>query len=206
MKLYITHHSPYARMARIMLREKNLQAAVKEITAQTRRPGSPYYSINPSGRVPYLLRAEGIGMEGSQLICDYLDQLDGEPAFERPVGADLWEVLRLEEQASSLMDCVSVWIRELLRPPSDRSETIIDHENARCQRLVRTWEDEIDSQFLNGSFNYAQMKLACALQLNLWNPYFTWRSESPALVAWLDCVALRPALKDTEPPSPIAID
>src|SRR5262245_48802797 len=32
-------------------------------------PGSPYYQINPSGRVPYLVDDTDVGMEDSQLIC-----------------------------------------------------------------------------------------------------------------------------------------
>ena len=45
------------------------------------RPSSPYYRINPSGRVPYLVDDAGVGMEDSQLICAYLDGLDGKPRF-----------------------------------------------------------------------------------------------------------------------------
>jgi len=54
MKLYITDTSPYARIARIVVFEKGLEAQVEMIPAQTRTPGSSYYAINPSGRVPYL--------------------------------------------------------------------------------------------------------------------------------------------------------
>ena len=55
MKLYVTPTSPYARLARIVVIEKGLQHRVEVITAQTRTMGSPYYAINPSGRVPYLI-------------------------------------------------------------------------------------------------------------------------------------------------------
>ena len=64
MKLYITPGSPYARMARIMVLEKQLQDRVEIERAQTRMTGSPYYAINPSGRVPYLVRDDGVGLEG----------------------------------------------------------------------------------------------------------------------------------------------
>ena len=69
MKLYITLYSPYARMARIVLAEKGLESAIETIIARTREIGSPYYKINPSGRAPYLVRDDGVGMEDSQLIC-----------------------------------------------------------------------------------------------------------------------------------------
>jgi len=77
MKLYITPASPYARMARIVVIEKGLESRVEIIPAQTRRTDSPYYKINPSGRVPYLIRDDGVGLEESAVICAHLDHVDG---------------------------------------------------------------------------------------------------------------------------------
>src|SRR5947209_5737786 len=108
MKLYITPLSPYARMARMFVLEKKFESRVEIILAQTRTTQSPYYAINPSGRVPYLVRDDGVGMEESALICAYLDQLDGAPILER---ASL-EAQRLEALARSMVDGVSVWNRE----------------------------------------------------------------------------------------------
>ena len=90
MKLYITPLSPYARFAWIVVLEKGLEDRVDIIPAQTRVANSPYYGINPSGRVPYLVRDDGIGMEESALICAYLDQLGGAPAFALPAGDQAW--------------------------------------------------------------------------------------------------------------------
>jgi glutathione S-transferase len=69
MKLYITQISPYARLARILVLEKELTGNVEIVEAKTRAAGSPYYQINPSGRVPYLIDDAGVGMEDSQVIC-----------------------------------------------------------------------------------------------------------------------------------------
>jgi len=63
MKLYITPGFPYARMARIVVLEKGLGARVEIIAAQTRVADSPYYRMNPSGRVPYLVRDDEVGLE-----------------------------------------------------------------------------------------------------------------------------------------------
>ena len=95
MKLYITPLSPYARMARIMVLEKGLEERAEIVEARTRVAGSPYYTINPSGRVPYLVRDDGTGLEESTTICAYLDELDGAPAFAQPAGEQGWELRRL---------------------------------------------------------------------------------------------------------------
>jgi glutathione S-transferase len=85
-KLYITPGSPYARMARIVVIEKGLESRVQIIPARTRVADSPYYKINPSGRVPYLIRDDGVGLEESAVICAYLDHGDGKPVFDLPAG------------------------------------------------------------------------------------------------------------------------
>ena len=74
MKLYITPGSPYARVARIVVLEKQLEGRVEFVVAQTRSADSPYYRIAASGRVPYLVRDDGVGLEESSVICRYLDQ------------------------------------------------------------------------------------------------------------------------------------
>ena len=119
MKLYITPASPYARMARIVVIEKGLESRVEIIRAQTRLTDSPYYKINPSGRVPYLIRDDGTGMEESALICAYLDQLDGKPIFNLPTGDQQWEARRLEGLSRSMLDGLAVWGREITRPQNE---------------------------------------------------------------------------------------
>jgi len=104
MKLYVTYTSPYARLARILVLEKGLGERVEIIEAKTRTPGSPYYQVNRSGRVPYLIDDAGVGMEDSQLICAYLDSLDAKPRFHHPLHASDWAYRRLEASARSMCD------------------------------------------------------------------------------------------------------
>ena len=43
--------------------EKRLESLVEVIVARTRTSNSPYYAINPSGRVPFLMRDDDVGLE-----------------------------------------------------------------------------------------------------------------------------------------------
>ena len=200
MKLYITPGSPYARMARIVVIEKGLESRVEIITAQTRIADSPYYRINPSGRVPYLLREDGIGLEESAVICDYLDSLGGRPVCGLPAGERAWEARRLEALARSLLDGVAVWGREIVRPETERSPTVIEHETRRSERLVDVWEREIAGELMRGALNRIQLTLACALGLEARIPGFRWRAGHSALAAWFDQMAARPSFVATAPP------
>src|ERR1700704_6514783 len=109
MKLYITQGSPYARMVRIVIFYKRLTHRVETFVAPTRMANSPYYQINPSGRVPYLIRDDGVGLEESALICAYLDHLEGSPAFDPPAGAEGLEARRLEGSARSMVGGLAGW-------------------------------------------------------------------------------------------------
>jgi glutathione S-transferase len=186
-------------MARIVVLEKALERRVEIILAKTRAAGSPYYGINPSGRVPYLVRDDGVGMEESALICAYLDRLDGAPKFELPQG---WEPRRLEALARSMLDGLAVWGRELTRPPSERSPSLIQHEAERVRRMVDLWEREADHPLLRGPLNMVHITLACGLGMAIRNPDFQWRPGHPKLCAWLEPLAARPSFAATAPPKP----
>jgi glutathione S-transferase len=200
MKLYITEGSPYARIARVVIIEKGFDSRVEIITAKTRAAGSPYYQINPSGRVPYLIRDDGVALEESQLICAYLDQLDGQPLFNLPTGEPGWEARRLEALARSLADGLAVWSRENARPEGERSPTTIKHEAARGVRMADVWEKEINHPWMHGTLNMAQITLACALGMAARNPDLHWRPGHPTLSTWYDRIAARPSLAATAPP------
>jgi len=202
MKLYVTPGSPYARMARIMVIEKGLQDRVEIVAAQTRIADSPYYRINPSGRVPYLVLDDGVGLEESAVICAYLDRLDGSPQFDLPAGRAAWQARRLEALARSMLDGLAVWGRELARPENERSPSVLQHEAARAERMADLWENELDHPMMRDPLNMVQLTLGCALGLEARNPDFRWRPGHPKLGDWYGRVASRASFAATRPPGP----
>ena len=200
MKLYITPGSPYARIVRIVILEKGLEKRVEIIPAQTRLAASPYYRINPSGRVPCLIRDDGVALEESALICAWLDQLDGKPVFDLPADEKIWEARRLEALARSMTDGLAVWSREIARAPAERSPTLLQHEAQRSRRMAALWETEIEHPWMNGALNMAQITLACGLGLEARNPDLHWRPDHPKLSAWFDRLCARPSFAATAPP------
>jgi glutathione S-transferase len=201
MKLYITPGSPYARVARIVVLEKGLQDRVEVIPARTRATNGPYYAVNPSGRVPYLVRDDGVGLEESAVICAWLDHCHGDPVFDLPPGDMAWEARRLEALARSMMDGLSVWVREILRPEDERSPGVIRHEADRASRMADLWDVEIDHPWMRGALNLAQITLGCALGLEARNPDINWRPGRTKLSDWFDRIAARPSFAATAPPA-----
>jgi len=197
MQLHVTHFSPFARIARVVRRERQLEDRVEEVWAITRKPDSPYYKINPSGRVPYLVCEDEVGIEGSQPVCYYLDHLAGAPVLHAPEGETGMARRRLEEYARSVVDNVSVVIRELARPPQDRSAAILEHERQRLKRLTEFWEGEIDHPLMRGDLNMPQISLACGLLVDEWYAGLKWREGHARLASWADLYAARPSFIDT---------
>jgi glutathione S-transferase len=198
MQLYVTYGSPYARIARIIVIEKALEDRVEIIEAKTRTRGSPYYQINPSGRVPYLIDEAGVGMEDSQLICAFLDGLDGRPRFHNASHASDWAYLRLEFAARSMCEGIAVWGREMARPENERSPTTLAHESARAQRMADFFEDRITDPLMQGGM--ARLILAIAVEMARNRGLGDLTAGRRQLASWMRSISDLPSMKKTVPP------
>ena len=75
MKLFYTHNSPFARVARVFLREKGLRDRVEEVLAKLRGPENVILRHGPAGKAPALLTGAGRLLTETPVICAYLDTL-----------------------------------------------------------------------------------------------------------------------------------
>ena len=200
MKLYITPGSPYARLARIIVIEKGLENRVEIIPAKTRTTDSPYYQINPSGRVPYLVDDDGAGMEDSQLICAYLDGLDGKPRFHDASRASDSAYRRLEFAARSMCDGIAVWGREMVRPENERSPTTLAHESARTQRMADFFEERVTDPLLQGAPGMTHLILAVAVEMARKRGLGDLTAGRPRLASWMGAMSALPSMQKTAPP------
>jgi glutathione S-transferase len=199
MKLYVTYTSPFSRLARIVIAEKKLDDRVEIVEARTRTADSPYYRINPSGRVPYLID-DDVGMEDSQLICAYLDGLDDKPWLHRPERIGNLAYRRLEATTRSMCDGIAVWVREMRRPENERSPTILAHEAARAQRLADFFETAAQEPLLQGPPTMAHLILVVGLEDAQKRGPGDLTRDRPQLADWLRRIADRPSIRATTPP------
>ena len=202
MKLCSVLNSPYSRMARIVCLEKDLGDRVSFEVVQTRGENNPYYNVNPSGRVPSLILDDGTVLEESALICWYLDYIDGKPRLHPTDGINGLEQRRIEAIARSMLDGISLWLREYIyRPPEMHSETITDHEMRRASRLADVFEKEVEGELLSGPINMAQITLACVFHGNMIDslPEFAWQEGRPHLCNWVERIGQNLSVKETAP-------
>jgi len=207
MKLYVTPTSPYARLTMIARLHLGLEDVVDLVWTKTRVADDPVLAFNPSGRVPFLQLDDGTGFEDTDVIVEYLDRLAEPRRYARPTPAevgneDYWRFRRLEALARSMLDGVSVWAREIIRPDGEQSPGIISHERRRADRLAHTFDDEIGFPplALSGEgLNLAQMLLFCALDVHRRVPDWDWRDGCPGLSAWYDRMLEIPAVGGSVP-------
>ncbi|MEE9249662.1 MAG: glutathione S-transferase N-terminal domain-containing protein [Alphaproteobacteria bacterium] len=200
MKLYVTPTSPYARLALIVRLEKGLADRVELVWTRTRNPNDPMLAINPSGRIPFLFLEDGTGYEDTDVIVPYLDNLVSPSKFELPGGEAYWPFRRLQAMARSMLEGVSVWAREILRPKNEQSPGIIEHERRRASRMADYFESIIREPPLTGNLNTVQLTLFCALDVERRLPALNWRTGRPRLVNWYTRMLDVPSVSQSEPP------
>tara|TARA_B100000676_G_C18040263_1_gene824452 strand:+ start:250 stop:861 length:612 start_codon:yes stop_codon:yes gene_type:complete len=201
LNLYLTLTSPYGRIARIVRIQKKLEKLISLEVVKTRLKNSPYYNINPSGRVPAMSLKDGSIIEDSRLICWYMDHLDENPSLH-PNSKDIClEHMRLESTARSMLDGTSLIWREIkYRSISERSMKIMEHEYKRAYRLADLFEKEINNPILSGELNMAQIILTCVLH-GPQNEYinFDWQEGRPNLQKWLKNIESLQWAEETQP-------
>ena len=198
MELFVTKNSPYARIVRVVTYQLGIENDIVVCAAKTRAPDSPYYEINPSGRVPYLITDEGAGIEGTDTICAYLCELSGSALWSYPDGEDGWGLRRLHSNAVSSLEGLSVWLRETHRPRNEQSPTIIAHERARAYRILDEWEKRVTGPQMLGDLNCAQVTLYCALGTEKFLPDFQWRDRYPNVDAFMARLSGQRCFAETE--------
>ena len=180
--------------------EKGLDG-IELVWTRTRVPDDPMLAFNPSGRIPFLRLDDGTGFEDTDVIVDFIDTLAPPCRFAPPRGEAYWPYRRRRAAARSMLDGVSVWAREIIRPETERSPAIIDHERRRAMRLADAFEAEIATPAWAAPLDMPQLLLFCALDVERRLPEFGWRTGRPGLAAWHARVAALESVAGSLPPA-----
>ncbi|MDB5413740.1 MAG: hypothetical protein JWR10_2075 [Rubritepida sp.] len=182
MILFISPGSPFARILRVLMRERGPE--MTEQLVPLRDPASPLLEHSPPGRVPVLLDGE-VAIGEVPLILAHLGWLPVNPVASARLG-----------QMLALIDSIAVWNRDLRRPPEQRSPAFQALELTRASRIL----DALDPAAYD-PFSTEGVALACALgYCERRHTVFRWRQGRSRLAAWYDAAVARPAFDATIPP------
>lgn len=179
MKLFYNTGSPYARKARIVVREIGLLSKVEEILAIPVENLPELVDANPLAQIPALVDDDGVRWTDSSLIAARLDALSGRGLM--PSGEAAWPVRRLEVAASGLLEMLVKMVLERRRP-----------EEYQSPFWLKRWEDNLMRGFAVADrdcppadrFDLAMMTLAIAGTYTTFRyPHLNWQAAAPRIAA-----------------------
>ena len=200
MKLFYSPTSPYARKARVVLREAGLVGAVEEIVAHIRTPENELLEYGPTGKVPALLTDDGLLLTESSIVCAYLDEMNEGPKLHPTDPETRWRAAEMEGIATALLDSLALRTRELRRPADERSPGFLEYEAERCRRCydaLARMEDRLEERL-----TIAHITVGVTLgHADLRQPEDEWREGRSALAEWYEAFAARSSMTATKPPT-----
>lgn len=200
MELLISPTSPYARKARIVLRERGLTGQVHETPVNPHQDPAELLAVNPLGKIPTLVRDDGPALYDSRVVCEWLDALAGNAGLIPAAGEARWAVRHAEAHADGILDLTVSTVMERARPDSEQSPAAMARWRGKIERAVA--QTDTVRRALPADLTLGHIALAVALSyLDLRLPDFDWRSAQPALAEWHAALAERPSMRETAPPA-----
>ena len=195
MKLYMSGNSPYARRARITIREAGLTDQVEELRISSFNELPQH---GPGAKIPILVTESGQSLCESLIITRYLNSIAGGGLLPQEP-ADLEKCLVLESVASVLMD--SLFTRSFENNQRDenlRSAAVVERETARATRCYDALNQAVADD--GESITLASIAVVAALGYADWRAAEdAWRSARANLAAYFDRLMARPAFAETAP-------
>lgn len=197
MKLYITGPSPYARKCRIVAREKGLADRIEEIAVDPYANAPELLASNPLVQVPTLIAEDGLPLNDSPVICEYLDALGAGPRLLPEGGAERLRVRRMETLANGALEMGVKLVLEKRRPEHERSPSWIERWTVNMGRALDGLEQAAPDA---GRLDVGVITAGVAVTwIGFRHPDFDWKTGRPGLVALQAALEQRPSFRDTVP-------
>jgi glutathione S-transferase len=196
MQLIYQSHSPYARKVLVFAHEAGLAGRLRVIhqeTSPTNR-NDAVFAVNPLGKVPVLIRADGGALFDSAVICDYLDGL----AANRLTPADgqaRWAALRLQALANGLCEAgIALRWETVRRPEHLRYAPLVE---GLTMKLVESYDHLEREADLAAPLHIGHVALATALAWLEFRGLPGFAEGRPRLAGWYRAFAGRPSMRAT---------
>jgi len=201
MKLRVNKASPFARKARILIREIGLAGRLEEIetTVSPVAPNEDLARENPLIKIPALVTDNGELLYDSAVICEYLDTLHGGRKIFPAAGPLRFSALRRQALTDGMLDAAVLCRYETaVRPEALRWKDWIEGQKRKVFGGLGVLEAEVSSW--SSDFDIGHIGAACALgYLDFRFADWEWRAGHPRLAAWYQGVSRRPSVSETAP-------
>ena len=200
MKIIIAAPSPYARKARVALREKKID--FEEIIDVPWNTNTLTKGINPLGKIPVLLHDGHKPLFDSKVIVQYLDHYEPQPLLYPENPEDNISARLVETIADGVCDAIVLIFLENSRKETLRSKDWIKRQEKKIFEGVKylSYYLEEKNYFVGNHFNIADIcGFSCLEYLDLRFPKFEWRNKHQNLENYWSFHKDRQSFKETKP-------
>lgn len=199
MELLSSAASPFVRKCRVVILETGQDdITITDVSASPMGGEARLNAVNPSGKIPALVRDAGPALYDSRVICRFLNDRAGAALY--PEGR-LWEVLSLEANADAVMEAAVGMTYEMRfrEAPGLVWDAWLDAQWVKVTRSLDAMESR-SMPLLEGPLNAAQIAVGCALgYLDLRHDARGWRTGRDGLAAWYARFTERESMQATAP-------
>ena len=195
MKLHVSPTSPAVRKVRIGAAMLGLAEEIEPVPTDFMNLADALYEHNPLGKIPVLVVENGLVLQDSAVILEYLDARAGGGHLIPPPGEARWRVLADQALADGMLDAVVLQVYEVrFRPEAKREASWVERQAGKVERAL----DAFERRQPEGPRSVADIALASALGFLDLRMDGRWRDGRPKLVAWLDAFAAEvPSFEET---------
>lgn len=162
MKLYLNATSPYARMVRIIMLEKQLENKVELCWCDPWNDDEALLKESPIGRIPTLVTDVGMAISESLLIALYLD----EQCSARPLFSADWkeETFHVAGLGVGLMDAAFSTVISAKYLNDEANDSVLSQRRLRAiQRTLEHLEKNLACYLSHESISVGDIAVAVAL-------------------------------------------
>lgn len=197
MKLYMSINSPYARLARVLLREIGNAGDLVEQEIDPRDSSSGFWSLNPAARIPALQVDHATVLTESLLICRFIDARLAEGRFFRPLDHDPVRLAILGQAYGALDRGVAARTYQL-RPEASQHSDFIDTQYAGISRSADALNEHHHASATEPDI--ADLAVACLVEwVEFRHPLVNILEGRPRLSDWVRQIGARPSMATTRP-------
>ena len=205
MKLLMTPTSPYARKARVLVLEKQLNCEMEAVSPWD--DDAQVLATNPLRKVPVLLADGGAAVFDSRVICEYLDSLSDSPRFLPADAAARLEVKTREALVEGAMDsALSLVMAGRAAPDMAATDSWKRWLLGKSERALDVLEKRAGAR--GGAADLDMGEVACFCFLDFWlfrqaqTGWADWRDSRPNLAEWFAKTGKRESFVQTDPRPP----
>ena len=139
MSLFASMSSPYARKARILVKERGLEDQVDLVIVSPFENGDAadrLLAANPLNKIPTLLLASGQSIYDSRVVCEFLDGMGAASPLLPGSGPARVDCLTRIALADGILDCAFNLVMEGRRPPELQSANWIARWDGNIRRAL----------------------------------------------------------------------